>query len=294
MSKNSMNKIAVFSAMMILCIFLGSCLLGNGGGNFSKDPEIHTISLKSEGNMIFKDVEITVYENSDMEELVWKGTTDNEGKLTFNAVPSGDYVAVINGIPDGYALKNEYSIDSTNVNIVVKTKLDNADKMFENKYKLGSIVSDFTVSDYNGNEYTVSELLKTKKAVVLNFWFINCGPCKMEFPYLQSSYLEHSDSIALIALNPTGDTNESIDQFAKENNLTFPMGACDSSWGELLDLNAYPTTVVIDRYGMISMIHKGYITEKETFDKIFEYYSDENYVQSIVRNISDVLGTEGE
>ncbi len=294
MSKTTNKIVAVFAAITVVCLFLGGCLFGNTGGNSEKEPVMYSVYVKTEGGMPLKDIDISVYADSNMDDLVWKGTSDKEGKLSFEAKPSDEYIAVLEGVPDGYELNEYYTINDTEFSIDLKSKLLDADEMYSTQYKLGSIVNDFTVADFDGNEYTVSELLKTKRAVVLNFWFINCGPCKMEFPYLQSSYEDFSDEIALIALNPTGDSNESIAEFANDFNLTFPMGECDFAWQEMLGINAYPTTVVIDRYGMISMIHKGYITEKETFDSIFKYYSDDNYTQSIVRNMSDIIGEEGE
>ena len=69
-------------------------------------------------------------------------------------------------------------------------------------YKLGDNMGDYTVTDINGQTHSFSELLQSKKAIVLNFWFVNCGPCQMEFPYLQSAYDTYSDDVAVIAINP--------------------------------------------------------------------------------------------
>ena len=60
-------------------------------------------------------------------------------------------------------------------------------------YELGDVVHDFEVTATNGTTYKLSELLKEKKAVILNFWFLNCGPCKMEFPFLEQAYEDYAD-----------------------------------------------------------------------------------------------------
>ena len=60
-------------------------------------------------------------------------------------------------------------------------------------------------------------------------------------------------------------TTDKIINYAQENGLTFPMAVGDSTWQTWMKLEAYPTTIVIDRSGTISMIHKGMITEKEPF-----------------------------
>ena len=45
-------------------------------------------------------------------------------------------------------------------------------------FTTGQKMRPFSVTDINGNKFTLAEL--TGKVVVLNFWFINCGPCRQE------------------------------------------------------------------------------------------------------------------
>ena len=85
---------------------------------------------------------------------------------------------------------------------------------------------DFTVTTVDGEELTLSEILKEKQAVVLNFWYTGCGPCKNEFPLLQAAYEAYSDKIEVITMNPTDisqDTVEGIKASRDENGLTMPM-----------------------------------------------------------------------
>ena len=66
------------------------------------------------------------------------------------------------------------------------------------------------------------------------------------------------------------------------------MAKGDSSWESAFGVTAYPTTVVIDRYGTVAMMHTGYLTSKEDFAKVFDYFTADNYTQSVVRNLSDI------
>ena len=88
--------------------------------------------------------------------------------------------------------------------------------MSESSYALGDYMGDYTVTDVNGNEYTFSKLLESKKAIVLNFWFINCGPCQMEFPYLQAAADKHNDDIVVLAINPTDDRENKIKDYERQ------------------------------------------------------------------------------
>lgn len=163
----------------------------------------------------------------------------------------------------------------------------NADLSTSN-YKLGDYMGDYTVTDVNGNMHTFSEILKEKKVIILNFWFVNCGPCKMEFPYLQKAYDSYSADVAVIAINPVDNKASSIVKYAKQNDLTIPMVVGDEAWATAFDLQGYPTTVVIDRYGSVAFMHMGSITEDGVFEKIFEFFSADDYKQTTLKNISDI------
>ena len=110
-------------------------------------------------------------------------------------------------------------------------------------------MGDYKLTDVNGNTYTFSELLATKKAIVLNFWFINCGPCQMEFPYLQAAADMYCNDIAVLAINPTDDRENQIKNYAINNDLSLPFIKGEQEWISAFSLQGFPTTVVIDRYG---------------------------------------------
>ena len=155
-------------------------------------------------------------------------------------------------------------------------------------FKRGDVFADMSVTATDGTTYKISELLKEKKAVVLNFWFINCGPCRMEFPYMQEAYNTYKDDLEILAVNPTEDTSEKIADYKNQMELVFPMAKIGEEWIQRMQLEGYPTTVVIDRYGKISFMHVGMITNVEDFNKIFEFFTADDYEHTVIRNISDI------
>ncbi len=251
-------------------------------------PAEFTVSVKSAGGAILEDVGIRIYDDEELESLVWAADLDENGETTFNGTNKKTYYAVLENVAEGYNVEESYVIDNTQTKISLESNLLSEDAILEKLFKAGSICCDFTVTDSKGITYTLSELLKTKKAVVLNFWFINCGPCKMEFPYLQEAYNAYSDNIEVLAINPVDGNDDSISAFAEENSLSFPMVSGDPVWENAFSLRAYPTTVVIDRFGTVAMVHKGYITETETFTTIFDFFSSDDYTQTVVNNIEDI------
>lgn len=154
-------------------------------------------------------------------------------------------------------------------------------------YKLGDYMGDYTVTDVNGNEYTFSKLLESKKAIVLNFWYVNCGPCQMEFPYLQAAADKYSNDIAVLAINPTDDKEKNIQKYATQNELSIPLIKGDVAWNYALGIRAFPTTVVIDRYGSVAFSHVGAVTVEGVFEKIFAFYTSDDYTKTTIKNIND-------
>ncbi len=169
-----------------------------------------------------------------------------------------------------------------------KTSLIKNPKLEESTYKLDDTMGDYTLTDINGNTYNFSEILKQKEAIVLNFWFANCDPCKMEFPYLQEAAEEYSDDITVIAINPVDAKEARIKKFVEENKLTLPVVMGDAAWSTAFSIKGYPTTIVIDRFGKIAFNHMGAITEEGVFEEIFDFFTDDDYVQTTIKNLDEI------
>lgn len=285
MTKTTLSKLLISVVVSLLGFVL---ITGCSGDSANAEKSTYTIKVTSEGGMPLSEVSIRVYKDTTQEQLIWAAETDDKGGISFEAEKSESYVAVLEDVPAGYQVKDSYQIKTTDVNIQLDINLLDANDLQDITYKLGDVYHDFTVTSVDGTEYKLSELLEKKKAVILNFWYLNCGPCKMEFPYLQEAYEEYKEVIEVIAINPYDGTNDSIVAFANERGLSFPMVKGESEWQSCMNLTSYPTTVVIDQYGTIAMIHKGSITNKEEFTKIFEYFTSDDYTQTTIRNLDDI------
>lgn len=255
-------------------------------------PATYTVQVKSAGGIPLSAVGVYIYEDKTLAELVWFDQTDDSGCMTFTDVQRDTYVAVLSDLPAGYAVEDVYPLTGLTTEIVLQAATLDEDIISQVTYKLGDMMMDFTVTDSDGTEYTLSQLLAEKDAVVLNFWYVECGPCKAEFPYLQEAYDQYSDRIALLAMNPI-NAQEDIDAFRSENGYTFPMLSCDNQWEKLMGITAYPTTVVVDRFGNICLIHRGSIDSTKVFTDTFAFFTAEDYQQTLVEDIMD-LETEAE
>lgn len=268
-----------------VAVMLTLCGCGGNGGGADKG---YDIEVKTEGGMPLEDIRVKVFKDKKLDDMVWAAETDDEGKISFEAESSSKYVAVLEEIPNGYRVEKYYALKDESTSLLLKADMKADAKLSDATYALGDIIGDHKITAADGKTYQISEILKSKKAVVLNFWFLNCQPCKMEFPYLETAYKQYKEDIEVIAVNPLDGTDSTVSEFADSLQLTFPVAAGESEWGSSMRLSAYPTTVVIDRFGMIAMMHRGAVIEDGVFEKIFEYFAADDYSQSIIKNISDI------
>ena len=273
------RAVSVALSVALSIVALTSCSLFQGGSESEQAQ-----SQDAEGNI--NGFKLSV-KSEDKNDLIWAGSTGKEGDISFNADASKSYIAILSDVKPGYEAKPEYQV-TENTEILLETVLGEPDYK-NDRYKLGDIAKDMSLTDVNGKSYKLFELVKEKKAVVINLWFIGCDPCKREFPYLQEAYSEYKNDIEILAINPCDGTNATVKGYAEEMGLTFPIFSVGGEWATMFNTNSYPTTVVIDKYGMIAFAHSGSITDKEIFAKIFANFISEDYIQKTYRNLSDII-----
>lgn len=231
---------------------------------------------------------VEVFSDAEKTTLVYKGIADKEGQITFSAPESEKYVAVISKVPMGYAVEEQYALAGERTDIVLVPAVLNENALDTAVLSLGDAMMDFNLTLTDGSEIALSQLLTKKKAVVLNFWFMNCEPCKKEFPYIQEGYQQLVDEIEVVAMNPVDSTDSEIAKFRTDKGYTFTMSKCDFRWQQLLQLQAYPTTVVIDRYGNICLIHRGGIESTQEFVDMVNYFIQDDYKQQFFKSAGQI------
>jgi peroxiredoxin len=90
------------------------------------------------------------------------------------------------------------------------------------------------------------------KAVVVNFWASDCGPCKQEMPRLQQAATRWAGKGATVVGIDTIDSHRAAQDFARKHGVTYAIGYDDV--GEIATRYgvAYtPTTFFVDRRGRI-------------------------------------------
>ncbi len=251
----------------------------------------YTVSVKTIGGRPVPGLTFHIYEGDD---LTAYGQTDENGIGTVTLTPSDNYTVELSASSlEGYKVEERYAFTEAAANIVLTSSVIADTDLTGVQYKLGDIIRDFTVMTSDGENFTLSEALKTKKAVLINFWYSSCGPCVNEFPYMQSAYEQYKDDIEIIGLNNyAGDTDATIRDFKATMGLTFPVAKDFSRLGSAFNLQGYPTSILIDRYGTICLIEVGGLTSEKPFLAVFEHFSSDNYEQKLFESISELTPAE--
>lgn len=116
---------------------------------------------------------------------------------------------------------------------------------------------DFTLKSNSGKNVKLSEL--RGDVVMINFWASWCGPCRQEMPLLDALYKQYKDyGFTLLGVN-VDEQQEAADKLLKHVSVTFPvLYDATSSVVELYDVDAMPSTILIDRDGNMRYLHRGY------------------------------------
>lgn len=149
---------------------------------------------------------------------------------------------------------------------------------------LGQPFPDFSVTDCQGNAFSLSGALQDHDAVLINIWATWCPPCAREFPYLQKAYEAYSDRVAFIALScEAGDTDAAIRDFSAEKGVTFSMASdISTNLASYLNIVSIPTTVVVDRFGNAAFLHVGSFMDAGEVQRVLKTFVGEGYAQTTV------------
>ncbi len=293
-----MNLKKLLSVLLAVAMLLSmsAALAGCGGtgengkedaGNGEKVS--HSVTITSAGGMALEGIDVYVYADETKSDLEGFAETDAEGKATIELAQGADYAIDLQSAPKGYIVEDSYSFDGTSAEITLTSALIQGESLSSAKLGLGDVMYDFSVVDCEGNNITLSEMLKEKEMVLINFWYEGCGPCANEFPYMEEAYKLYQDKVGIIALNPVDGTPESVAAYKAQRGLTFPMASCQAAWGTLAS-SGYPTSYVVDRYGVICLVEVGALTSLTPFTSVFEHFTGDDYEQKLCTGgVADVI-----
>nr|WP_136250734.1 TlpA disulfide reductase family protein [Ningiella ruwaisensis] len=119
------------------------------------------------------------------------------------------------------------------------------------------LAPDFTLKSKESGNIRLSE--QRGNIVLVNFWASWCGPCREELPAMEALYQEYADlGFEILAVN-VDDEASKADVLLNDIEVSFPvLYDTQGEVSKLYDVNAMPTTVIVDRDGNQRLLHMGY------------------------------------
>lgn len=264
---------------------------GTDPNQFVDTENAYVISTVSRGGIGLNNVKVSVSKNG---VVVAEGRSVN-GTLKL-AIPADDYTVEFTDLPAGYFVYDETITRLTKDNKKPEAKFDS--KVIEGQtvpsnhtYRAGEVMYDFELTDADGYPAKLSDLLKTYKFVLLNLFYIGCGPCRAEFPAMERTYQSFKDEAQIISIS-NQDSKTAIKNFRAAGysetingeNITHPytffMTADTAGLTDRFGTGRFPTNVFIDRYGVIAYIETGNITADASWIDLFNTFTSDSYSQN--------------
>lgn len=121
----------------------------------------------------------------------------------------------------------------------------------------GLEVSDYEFTDADGRTFSLSDF-RGEKHVLLDFWFVGCGPCLRDVPELKALSSDFAERLEIIAVNPLQPI-EKVTPYRDKHAIPYAMAVPDrpAEIKSEFNVNSYPTYIVIDPDGRTALFAAG-------------------------------------
>ncbi len=253
----------------------------------------YTISTVSMGGLPIDGVRITVKQEG---EKIIEGISMNGGAKFL--IPLAEYDLEYDDLPRGYFEDPEGTVkhltpETTSVRTAFNSSVITTSAIPSGKqYDAGDIMYDFSITDADGNTLVLSQLLKQKRAVVINFWATWCSNCIYEFPALNGAYNTYKNSVEIIAVTKD-DSNVAAKNFKEQSQLDFFMAHDNPGLFNHFSATSIgiPVSVIVDRYGVVAYYDSGAELRQQAWEELFRLYTADDYEQNIQSGSSGETGT---
>lgn len=128
---------------------------------------------------------------------------------------------------------------------------------------IGQTAPDFTLKSTQGKNLNLAE--QRGQIIVINFWASWCGPCRKEMPVLQTFHNKYKNLGVYVWGINVEQENKAGQDFLADLNLSFPIFFDSSNTVSAnYQVEAMPTTVIVDRSGKVRYVFRGY---KDGYEK---------------------------
>lgn len=154
----------------------------------------------------------------------------------------------------------DYKLDDPEINVALFTipkgfhppKKQNAPPAL---LAAGTIAPDWTLYDTNGKKISLGDM--KGKIVLMDFYFIGCGPCMQSLKPLNNLYSKYKDKLVIASFSDR-DSKQAVAKFKKQYGIEYK-GLVDAA--EVVrsyHVTGFPTFYFIDKNGVIANVMLGY------------------------------------
>jgi thiol-disulfide isomerase/thioredoxin len=131
-------------------------------------------------------------------------------------------------------------------------------KQPETGSEIGSLAPEFDLERIDGGRLVLSEL--RGKAVLVDFWDTWCPPCREAMPHLQALSVAYDGEVEVVGVALGREGKAAVVKFVRDRGLTFPVVLENEEFRtvqEFGNIQSIPTTVLIDKQGVIRKVWEG-------------------------------------
>jgi thiol-disulfide isomerase/thioredoxin len=117
--------------------------------------------------------------------------------------------------------------------------------------------TEFSLSSLTGKPVALSQF--KGNVVLVNFWATWCGPCQQEMPLLDQMYKKYKPAgFTLIGVNVDKEV-PAVKELLARKPVSFPVLLDpENSVSKAYRVADMPSSVIIDRKGIVRFVHRGY------------------------------------
>jgi peroxiredoxin len=136
--------------------------------------------------------------------------------------------------------------------------------------KVGQPAPDFTLPDLAGKPVTLSSF-HGHKAVLIDFWATWCGPCRTALPGIQDLADKYKESGLAVLTIDQGESRDQVRYFIERRQYSFPVLLDqDDAVGNSYGVRAIPTSVLVDKNGLVQAIFVGSLETQKSLEQQVE------------------------
>jgi thiol-disulfide isomerase/thioredoxin len=157
----------------------------------------------------------------------------NTGRYTWIYDESNDKIRYVKWRP---TTKSEY--DSLRSKTYAKSVIQE---------KIGTKFRYMDFVDIHGVVYSADKL--KNKILVINYWFVGCGPCEVEMPELNKLVEKYKSNDDVVFISFAKSSKSKIIKFLDKNPFRYPVVVITDDLSKEFKIAAYPTNYIIDKAG---------------------------------------------